>query len=377
MYVNMKTRMQQICEFVGTPQLNIEEWAALLRTTCGGDHQVTDRNAFAGWMHRLSVYGVPAAAVKVQCGLAAADRGDSTYRFERRRRDVRLAATDWYCASFQVAGRCALTQNEETVQLAVGDIGLLDGARPSTRLSESGAQWLSIFLPRQQFISLLGFEPQACLCGRSGTLAARVLRQLVLDGIEEEEFIAAPSQPHMRLALYDLLGALFAQSDPGPVSRHADRLFARIRSIVKERCADSDFGPAQVAAESGISLRYVQKLLTARGLTCSELVYSIRLDHAARLLERRASLGTGQHLSEIAYACGFRDYAHFARRFRHRFGHAPGTHFEGHGSTGNGMLGSPAGEHTSSATNDAVAAPSTELSRGDIERLEELYRPHL
>jgi AraC-like DNA-binding protein len=108
------------------------------------------------------------------------------------------------------------------------------------------------------------------------------------------------------------LGAVFAPSDPGPVSRHADRLFARIRSVIKDRCADPDFGPAEVAAETRISLRYVQKLLSARGSTCSELIYSIRLDHAAHLLECRASLGTGQHLSEIAYACGFRDYAHCA-----------------------------------------------------------------
>jgi len=69
-----------------------------------------------------------------------------------------------------------------------------------------------------------------------------------------------------------------------------------------DRCANPSFGPAE---------------------------YSIRLDHAAHLLERRASLGTGQPLSEIAYACGFRDYVHFARRVRHRFGHAPGAHCEG------------------------------------------------
>ena len=225
-------------------------------------------------------------------------------------------------------------------------------ARPSTRLSDNGSQWLSIYLPRQSLISHLGFEPQACLYGRGGTLAARVLRQLVLDGIGDEESTAAPAGPHMRLALYDLLGALFAPSDPGPVSRHADRLFARIRSVIKDRCADPDFGPAEVAAETGISLRYVQKLLTARGFTCSELVYSNRLDHAAHLLERRASLSTGQHLSEIAYACGFRDYAHFARRFRHRFGHAPGAHFEGGGPIGNWRVHAHAGEHSSSSAHN-------------------------
>jgi AraC-like DNA-binding protein len=81
-----------------------------------------------------------------------------------------------------------------------------------------------------------------------------------------------------------------------------------------------------VAAEAGISLRYLQKLFTERGSTCSEYIYSVRLDHAARLLNRRASLGTNQPLNEIAYVCGFREYTHFARKFRHRFGHAPGAH---------------------------------------------------
>jgi AraC-like DNA-binding protein len=75
-----------------------------------------------------------------------------------------------------------------------------------------------------------------------------------------------------------------------------------------------------------VSLRYVQKLLTQRGTTCSEFIYASRLDHAAHLLHRRTSLGTGEPLSEIAYACGFRDYAHFARRFRKRFGYSPGDH---------------------------------------------------
>jgi AraC-like DNA-binding protein len=175
-------------------------------------------------------------------------------------------------------------------------------------------------------------------------VAARVLRQLVLDGIGDGESAAGSAGPHMRLALYDLLGALFAPSDPAPVSRHADRLFARIRSIIKDRCADPDFGAADVAAETGISLRYVQKLLTARGSTCSELIYSIRLDHAAHLLGRRASLRMGQQLREIAYACGFRDYGHFARRFRDRFGHSPGAHLEASGAIGTPIVRAPIGE---------------------------------
>jgi AraC family transcriptional regulator, positive regulator of tynA and feaB len=348
---SVKTMVQRNRDFVGTPHLSLEEWAALLRPTCGGDHKVIEPNAFAGWMRRLNIYGAAAAAIKIQCGVEAVDHGSNVYRFERTHCHVRRADADWYGVLLQVASRSVVTQNEHTVQLAVGDIGLVDGARPSTRLSENGAQWLSIYLPRQSLITHLGFEPQVCLYGYSGTHAARLVRRLVLDDVEDQESVTPASGLYMRLALYDLLGALFAPSDPGPVSSHTDKLFARIRNVIKDRFADPDFGPLEVAVETGISLRYVQKLLTARGCTCSELVYSARLDHAAHLMNRRASLNTGQPLSEIAYACGFRDYTHFARKFRRRFGHAPGAYSEARGSTDDTIVRTRSGEHSSSIHN--------------------------
>ena len=157
--------MQQSYDFVGTPRLNLEEWAALLPSTYGGrgDHEVIDPNAFAGWMRRVSVYGVAAAAFKIQCGLAAVDHRSNTYRFERTRRAIRRADADRYCALFQVVGRSELTQNDQTIQLGVGDIGLVDGARPSTRLSDNGSQWLSIYLPRQSLFSHLEFRAAGLL----------------------------------------------------------------------------------------------------------------------------------------------------------------------------------------------------------------------
>jgi AraC family transcriptional regulator, positive regulator of tynA and feaB len=137
----------------------------------------------------------------------------------------------------------------------------------------------------------------------------------------------------MRLVIYDLLGALFAP--PAPLcSRHTDKLFARVCGIIKDRFADPNISPSEVAAEMGISLRYLQSLFTDRGSTCSHYISSLRLDHAAHLIERRASMKTGQPLAEIAYACGFRDYTYFARGFRRRFSTTPGG--VGAGAAGNG-----------------------------------------
>jgi AraC-like DNA-binding protein len=109
---------------------------------------------------------------------------------------------------------------------------------------------------------------------------------------------------------------------------HSARLFDRVCSIIRDRFSDPELGPCEVAAEAGISLRYLQKLFTARNSTCTNFIHSVRLDHAARLLQRRASLSTRQSINDIAYASGYGDYTHFARKFRRRFGHAPGAHAE-------------------------------------------------
>ena len=68
----------------------------------------------------------------------------NAYRSERTYRDVRFAGADYYYAVFQVAGRSVFTQNDE---VAVGDIALLDVARPAACFA-GDSQWLRLQLPR-------------------------------------------------------------------------------------------------------------------------------------------------------------------------------------------------------------------------------------
>ena len=321
-YSKADTLMPERDGFVDTSRLDFEAWRALLRSNCGAEVQVTAPSAFAGWMRPSHVCGLATAAVKIQWGTAG-DRGCETHRLERTLRDVRHDGSDDYLILFQVAGRSAMSQIDRTAQLTVGDVALIDTARPVTFLSHQGTQWLRLRLPRKSVRSHLGFELQGGL-RRHQTRAGRLLFNLIWDADNDSVF--SPCDAYMQLAMYDLVGALFAPSGSLSTSRSSDKLFRRICGIIRDGFCNPDFGPCEVAAEAGISLRYVQKIFTERGFACSQYIYSLRLDHAAHLLRRRSLCGTGQPLSEVAYACGFRDYAHFARKFRHRFGEAPGAH---------------------------------------------------
>jgi AraC family transcriptional regulator, positive regulator of tynA and feaB len=296
---------------------DFEAWRETLRSLCGGYRpEGVPSSAFAGWVSRFSIGGVTALNI-----------GSNAVRVERTHRDVRLDRMDHYFVVFQIAGQSAMTHNDQVVQLAACDVALVDSTLPMTYLPGSGTTpWncVALGLPRRSVMSHLGFEPQGGIFRRGGTSAGRLLLDMIGDAKTCDGSAFSPADSYMQLAVYDLVGALFAPSDHEIFSRHADKLFRRICNIIKARFTDPDFGPCDVAAEAGISLRYLQKLFTAHNSTCSHFIQSVRLDHAARLLHRRVLLNTNQPISEIAYDSGFVDYSHFARRFRRRFGRAPG-----------------------------------------------------
>jgi AraC family transcriptional activator of tynA and feaB len=307
-------------DFLSTPNLDYEAWRDVVRSICG-------RYA-PGGIEPKTFSG--RARVRSICGFRSVDLSSNAHCLERTRQDVRVDARDHYYAIFQMTGQSRIIQNDRNIELTVGDVALVDAARPVTYVSEKGSDhWGSLQLPRRSLLSHLGLEPR-CPSRRSGAAAARPLRQLLQDGVEDQQSMSVSANAYMHLACYDLLGALFAPSDPEDASLHTDKLFARICDIIKDHFADPEFGPCDVAVEAGISLRYLQKLFTARNSTCSYFIHSVRLDHAARLLERRSFLKTSQPISEIAYASGFGDYTNFIRKFRRRFGHTPGSHSGDH-----------------------------------------------
>jgi AraC family transcriptional activator of tynA and feaB len=305
-------------DLLDAPELNYERWRDLLRPDFGV-HTVDNPKGFAGRVRSRSIYGLNASEIS-----------NNIRHCERTQRDIRLDGVDHCYAVFQVGGRTIINQNDQTVELAVGDVALIESARPVTYVNNGQEkQWLVLQLPRRRLISALGFEPRGRLRGQSGARVSRLLFQLVVGTVDDEEPMPSSAGNDMQLAVYDLLGALFAPLDPAPGSLHADRLFKRICEVIKDCFADPDFGPYEISVEVGISLRYLQKLFTRRGCTCSGFIQSVRLDQAARSIKRRALIKSVEPLSAIAYACGYRDYTNFARAFRQRFGHAPGLHVQG------------------------------------------------
>lgn len=304
-------------EIYFSPRQRIEAWRA---ETLAPDHP---HDAYAHYESALAsvrfaeLFGLPFADVSTAL----------ISRAKRTRSDAGRDGMDDYKLLFQVAGETTVIQGDDINEIATGDIGFLDVSRSIDLVprSESG-RWICLHFPRKSLVSHLGFEPRVGICWRGDALPARLLFRLLQDAIGDSSTAPGSAETHVQLAIYHLVGALFGASTPD-ASGHlspADKLFQRVRCIVTQHLCDPDVGPVEIAAEAGISVRYLQKLFAARGTTYGYFVKSMRLDHATRLLDSRAESGAKLPLAQVAYACGYRDYAHFARNFRARFGHTPG-----------------------------------------------------
>jgi AraC-like DNA-binding protein len=174
---------------------------------------------------------------------------------------------------------------------------------------------LSARLPAPGRFCAMGFD------GRRGVGA------LLLDVIRAAEARAAEMSAAAREAVGRQIVELFAlavESDgralESPASSVRAAHLSRLSAAIGRRLSDPDLGPEALAADCGVSKRYLHALCQAEGVSVRDRVREARLSAARRALAARAE---GRSVAEIAYAVGFSDASAFARAYRARFGESP------------------------------------------------------
>ena len=162
-------------DLLKTPELNYEQWSDLVYPKFG-IHRISDPKAFAGRVRFRSIFGFHASEMR-----------NNKCDCERTERDIRRDGVDHCYAVFQVDGRSTIIQNAEAVTLAAGDVAFVGSTRPVTYSNNGHDEWLVLQLPRQRLISGLGFEPPSGVASHSGTHASRLLFQLVVVVVYDED----------------------------------------------------------------------------------------------------------------------------------------------------------------------------------------------
>jgi len=125
--------------------------------------------------------------------------------------------------------------------------------------------------------------------------------------------------------MHDLITATACATPGGRASAEEHSIAtARLSAVmadIQDRLCDDDLSVGDVAQRQRVSLRCVQRLFAATGLTFSSFVREQRLAYAYRLLNDPHAADCT--IGAIALDVGFSDLSYFCRAFRKRYGVAP------------------------------------------------------
>lgn len=209
-------------------------------------------------------------------------------------------------------GQADLWQGGRQARLAPGDFALIDSAQPFRLSMEGRFDQLLVTMPRSTMTSMYrGIEHRTALTrGRAG--GETLVRDLVLAYGESAASTQAHEDTYIASAVIHLMGVCESER-----STNADSLLHRAMALMTIELADTD--ASRIAAELGVSRRYLDMLFARTGRSFSAHLRERRLAIAAERLQGQRH----QSITEVAHTVGFKDSAHFARAFRKRYGITP------------------------------------------------------
>lgn len=107
-----------------------------------------------------------------------------------------------------------------------------------------------------------------------------------------------------------------------------EELMQRIMKVVNERLDDSDFNVEALSDAVGVSRSQLhRRVKEITGISVGEFVRNLRLQQAARLLEKGDTT-----IAQVTYATGFSNPTHFSTAFKKHFGISPSEYMSKHSS---------------------------------------------
>jgi AraC-like DNA-binding protein len=219
----------------------------------------------------------------------------------------------------QIAGRVETDYGGRRARREVGDVEIIDYARPF-RSAATDYELVIMIVARDSVpAALLGLEPHGLLF-RRGSGAARLI------GAALQEFQANADDLTVGEAEAAIDGIVALTTScarlrlAGGEAEHVRSRRKAALDYIDAHLADAGLGPGEIAEAANVSRASLYRLLAAEGgVRC--VLLKRRLDASLRLM---LTAGEDERsLTDIAQSCGFGGMRQFSRAFRARFGTPP------------------------------------------------------
>lgn len=240
------------------------------------------------------------------------------------RQHVSRSAEPYFILSQQVSGPGVIVQDSREAVLEPGDLALYDSTRPYELRFAGPMRQRIVRIPQHMITDKLinvdrltarpvrAHTPLGSLCSNFITSSFELMGQLGAAG------------PTVSNTLTDLLSAALREGDTD--ARLDDAVAARVLrrrvlSYIETNLSDPELNVEQIAQAMRLSSRYIHMLMKDVGSTPANLIWSRRLERCGEALSDPDNASVP--ISQIAYAWGYKDAAHFTRSFKSRYGISP------------------------------------------------------
>jgi AraC-like DNA-binding protein len=256
-----------------------------------------------------------------------------TQRLTHGPAEVRRGRDEQIFVNLQLNGTGRGEQDGRRCVVPPGSFAVFDTTRPYVlEFDEApdGAPWrvLSFKIPRDQVLPLI---PQPALrtartidaSSGAGAVAADMMTSLWRSWPQ----LSAAARLALDHACTEVIAAALGAFDTDGGGRGAvdDALRASVARFVQERLPHGQVQAAEAARHVGISVRKLHQLYDGCDTTFGATVRDLRLQRAARALERR---DPGVTVADVATRWGFCDASHLHRAFKARYGMSPTAYRE-------------------------------------------------
>jgi AraC-like DNA-binding protein len=236
---------------------------------------------------------------------------------------VSAAQAQRFSVMLQMRGTTRASQSGRSARLEPGDVCVIDSASPFELSVDDGlSQLIVLQMPR---VAVLSRHPHLEQCTAElfepNEAGATLLSRTLLSTLDLAPSLDANQSSAALGAIIQLVGVPKLRGAECP--SHAVEWRSRAALAMIDAClSDLELTAERVAGAQGISRRRLDEIMVrATGCSVSSHIWSRRLERAASdLLDRRFA---GRTITQVAFASGFKDGAHFTRAFKRRYRTSP------------------------------------------------------
>ncbi|MFI5780959.1 helix-turn-helix domain-containing protein [Nocardia sp. NPDC051570] len=248
----------------------------------------------------------------------------SGFTLVRTRKQIRHSPAGALVCNVQRLTSARVSHADRRFETGPGQMFLIDIDLPY-EIDWRGGTGTALILPTEG----LGLPTETILAGlqrsHRSPLYALVARHIELlartaDTLEDDPAAGELGEASTELVRAFLLSAAAGTAVDG-AAVPAGLLLNQVRDHIRRHLSDPRLGPERIAKAHNISVRQLYKLCQNAGCSLEQWIIAERLERARDDLAHPDA--RQRSIAAIAYANGFRDPAHFARRFRGAYGTTP------------------------------------------------------